>query len=186
MATLAPTAEDTRIYECAILVPASLSEKEYKETLKNVEDFFTEKGATLLHKDEWGRRGLAYRIKGHTEGQYIVYHYEMKPLGLKELDHSLRLEKGVLRHLLIRVPDGYEVLDYSKRFDEWKQEKDQEEEALAQKKEEELKKKIVKRATKKAPAPVQKEPTKDAHAEEGTGKLEDKLEELISDEDLNL
>ena len=181
-----PTSEAVRIYECAVLLPITLSEKELGEVLKIIDTIFAEKGASLLHKDDWGRHGLAYKIKKHTEGRYIIYYYELKPEDVKEIDKALHLEKDVLRHLLLRTPKNYEVVDFSSRFAEWKQEQEEEEEEEREKREEELKKKIVQRATKKM-APPKAEVSK---KEEGTKKegaeLDEKLQELMSDEDLNL
>ncbi len=187
------SSEDTRVYECAVLFPANLSDKEYQDALKEIESLFTEKGATLIHKDEWGRRGLAYKIKGHTEGKYVVWHWEMEPKHIRDTEAALLIEKMVLRHLLIRVDDGYEIQNWSVLFKEWLEQREKEEEEAEKEREEELKKKIVQKVAKKAPAatPVVEQATEPSNkaevAEEvSEEELGEKLDEIISDEDLKL
>ena len=75
MTTFTPTSEDTRVYELCVLYPHPLSQKEEQDLLKEIEALFTEAGATQLHKDLWGRRGLAYKINVYEQGSYVLYYY---------------------------------------------------------------------------------------------------------------
>lgn len=167
-------------------MPASLGDKEYSQTQKNIDVLFAEKNAKLLHKDEWGRMGLAYKIKGSTEGRYIMYYYEIAPDNIPEIDKGMRLEKGVLRHLFTKIPEDYKLVDWAAHFATWKKEGEKRAEQKEEEREEALKKKIVKRAAKKTvepvSAPVDRKKKESLEEEE----LEEKLGELISDEDLNL
>lgn len=184
--TLTPSTDELRIYECTVLLPVSLSDKEYNQAQKDVEALFEEKRGKLLHKDEWGRMGLAYKIKGNTEGRYILYYYELAPEHVSDINQSIRLEKGILRHLLITVPDNYEVQDWAAHFVSWKEERTKREETQAAEKEEKLKQKIVSRVARKTTGTAA-EPAKEKKKEAVEEKeLEAKLDQLISDEDLNL
>lgn len=183
--TLKPSTDELRLYEIAVLLPADLSDKEKKEAIKGVEDIFKEKDLKVLHTDEWKKIGLAYNIKGSSHGQYVIFYVEGDGKGLKELDSSIRFEKNVLRHLIIKLPIPYEVVDWTAHYTEWKDSKEQEAEDRAKEQEEEKKRKIVQRATKKAPAKEVKEEVKEPEAIE-EAELEEKISELVSDEDLNL
>jgi len=193
MTSLTVATEGTRLYELAVLLPMTLSEKELKEVCKDIEESFKEKNAKLLHKEDWGKRGLAYKIKKQAEGRYIIYYYEIKPEHIREIDESVRLEKAVLRHLIVRLPDTYELIDFDKEYKDWLEERDKLEERAEVKREEEVKKRIVKSATRKTAivAETDKEEMKDIKKTEKTKELDDerlkkKLGEIISDEDLNL
>ncbi len=183
--TLKPSTDELRLYEISILLPADLTDKEKKEALKGVDDLFKEKDVKILHTDEWKKIGLAYNIKGNSHGQYTIYYVEGDPKALHELDSSLQFERSILRHLIIKLPVPYEVVDWTAHYTEWKESKVQEKEEQAKEKEEEMKRKIVQRATKKpaaVKAPVEeKKPEAIEEAE-----LEEKISELVSDEDLNL
>lgn len=189
MATLTPTSEDTRIYEIAILYGHPISQKEEQELLKAVEKLLDEAGANQIAKDTWGQRGLAYRIGGHYEGMYVVYHYEMDPSKLKEVEQQLRITPGVLRHLIVKPPKGYEVVKYSEKYEQWLKDREHEEVVKKEEKEEALKRKVVekaKRQVKKAEKKEEKEVEAAPAPKIEEGKLSEELEKLISDEDLDI
>ncbi len=184
---LATTNDTSRLYEVAILLPASLTDKEKQQTLKGIDELFAERSITVQQKAEWKRMGLAYSIKGNTEGQYLFFYVEGNPEVMQELDRVLTIEKGVLRHLVLRLPEGYALTDWTAHFAEWKESLEKAQEEQAKQREEALKKKIVKRAVKKAAAPVAPVSEKVVAGEEiEEEELEEKIGEIISDEDLNL
>jgi len=179
---------DVRTYECAILYPYPLPQKEEQEILKEVENIFTEAGATQIAKDTWGRRGLAYKIAGYDEGCFVVYHYEMDPAKLKEIDHSLRIAKGVLRHLLIKPPKGYEIVKYSELYEQWLKSRETAEEVKDREKEEKLKRAVVERA-KRAAKKVEAEKEAVEKVEKPVveeEKITEEIDKLIADEDLDI
>jgi small subunit ribosomal protein S6 len=52
--------------------------------------------------EPWGRRRLAYSIKGFRDGLYVLTRFKMPPTEADALDRNLRLTESVIRHLLIR------------------------------------------------------------------------------------
>ena len=50
----------------------------------------------------WGRRKLAYPIKGFRDGNYVEMRFAMSPTAAAELERSLRLNESVIRYLLVR------------------------------------------------------------------------------------
>jgi len=180
--TLPSTTDNTRIYECMVLLSMQLSEKELTQSLRALDQLFEERGGKKLKQDAWGRQGLAFPIKKHREGQYMVFLYELPPGAAQAIDSALRLEKAVLRHLLIKIPKHYEFVTFVDRAAAWEKEKEKVMQEREQEREEALKQKIVHQATK---AIV----TKDLPSSPllgGEGSIDEKLTELISDEDLHL
>jgi len=189
MPTLTSTSEDTRVYECAVLYPYPISQKEEQDVLKEVEKHFSEVGAKQMSKDLWGRRGLAYPIKKSNEGCFVIYHYELDPSKLKELDISLRITHGVLRHMFVKPPKGYEVIKYSENYEAWLKEGKDDVGREEKEKEEELQKQVADKA--KRQVRRAKEEKKES-IEEKTAvpieqkKLDEELEKLISDDELDI
>lgn len=183
MTTTTATELDTRTYECAVILPIALTQKELNETIKNVEGAFAEKDAKQIAKCEWGKRGFAYKIKGYKEGLYLVFVYAVKPEYIREIDEVIHLEKNVLRHILISVPTDYKMVDWGAKLREWIDGREKEHEQKEEGRQEALKKKIVKKATKK---PAVEKVEVETDEKKGNVNLEEKLGEIISDEDLNL
>ena len=69
-----------------------------------------EKHATLQSVDEWGKRKLAYLINKESEGYYVLMNFEAEADFPAELDRIYKITDGVMRSLIIRKPDGAEVV----------------------------------------------------------------------------
>ena len=197
MPTLEPTTETGRIYEFCVLYPYPLSQKEEKNAQKSVEDLFAEAGGKQVAKDVWSRRGLAYKIGGYDEGIYVVYHYEIDPEKLKELDNALRITKNVLRHIVVKPPKNYQIVEYSKEYEKWLKNKETEVDKKAQEKEDQLKQKMLEkqkrqaaRAEKKEKVSVSAKTAPDKEKKEDLAKDEAELtaeiDKLIADDELEL
>lgn len=188
MPTIDTTSEDTRIYELCVLYPFPVTQKEEQEILKEVEAIVTEAGGQQVAVDKWGRRGLAYKIGGYEEGNYIIYHYEIDPSKIDEIDNALRITKGILRHMIVKPPKGYEIEKYSEKYEEWLKTRADEEVNKEKEREEAIAKKVAERAKRQ----VKKAETEKKEVEKAAPKtvkkeeLQEELEKLISDDDLDL
>ncbi|UPA22548.1 30S ribosomal protein S6 [Candidatus Peribacteria bacterium] len=174
---------EPRIYEVAVLYPFPMNQKEETTLQKSIEDIFTAAGATQVMKDVWGRRGLAYKIGGYTEGTFIIYYYNMDPSKVKDVDTELRILKGMLRHMIVKPPKNYQIVPYADNYLKWKDQEKLMQEKATMDKEERLKKQVVdkaKRQTKKEEKPEVKATPMSGAA------ITQELDKLISDKDLNM
>lgn len=175
-------AREMHLYECAVLYALHLSQTEEQDLKNNIETLFTEMGGEVVAFDVWGRRGLAYPIGGMREGNFVVYHYNLKPAHVREVDRQIRILPGVLRHLLIKLPEGHTVIRYSQLFETWQEDRKNRDAQEFIKKEEKLKKRVIERASKRT---VSEKPVR------AKGALTEKaftegIEKIISDEDILL
>ena len=184
MPTLTASSEDVRIYEIAIMYQPNLDQKAESTLIKNIEGLLAEAKAVVLFKDPWSKRGLAYTIKGFDEAKFVIYYVEAAPAEVRELDTQLRLEKGVMRHLIVLPPKGYEAISYESFYQDWMKNRETVAAERQRKKEEKLKKQVTanaKRASKRTD--VKKvAPAKPIEAE----LLSSELDKLISDDDLKM
>ncbi len=174
---------EPRIYEVAVLYPFPMNQKEDTELQKAIEEIFAEAKAKLVLKDVWGRRGLAYKIGGYSEGTFIIYYYEIEPLKIKDIDVQLRILKGMLRHMIVKPPKNYQIVPYADHYASWKNQEKLMQEKAVMDKEERLKKQVVEKAkrvnTKKEEPEVKAAPMTGAA-------ITEELDKLISDKDLNI
>ena len=185
MPTLIESSEDVRVYEIAVMYQPDLDQKSESTLLKEVEEHFADAQGKLLFKDPWSKRGLAYKIRGFSDAKFVIYYYEMAPDKLRELDRQLRLLKGVLRHLILIPPKGYEAVSYEDKYQQWLKTRESISDVRLRKKEEKLKQTV----TAQAKRTTKRMETKAKEAPKGPLKvleLEKQLEKLISDDDLKL
>lgn len=141
---------EVRLYECAILFPVDLPQKEEQELIREIEGLFAEAGAKQVFRDVWGQRGIAYKIKGKTEGKFIIYNYELDPSKLREIDHALRIMKNLMRHMFVKPPKGYQTPKWSERYEQWLKERETVDEVRAREREEKLQEQVARKAKKQA------------------------------------
>lgn len=185
MVSLIPSSEDVRVYEIAVMYQPDLQQKEEAELLKELEATFADSGAKLLFKDPWTKRGLAYKVKGYQDAKFIVYYYEVDPAKMRDIDGAIRLQRGVLRHLIVIPPRGYEAVSYEEKYQYWLKNRVTVKEQRARDKEEKLKQNVIERAkreTKRSQEKVRSAPRKAVPI----GDISDQLDKLISDEDISL
>jgi small subunit ribosomal protein S6 len=90
-------------YETVFIAEPAHTEEEIDELLKSYEQVVTTAGGKVLKVEKWGKRRLAYSIRHHEEGVYVLMTLEC-PAGLiKELDRRLRMNERIVRHMAVRV-----------------------------------------------------------------------------------
>ena len=60
----------------------------------------TSLNTTTVNALTLGRRRLAYPIRKYRDGFYALYHFNLDPSGIEEVERELRLNTQVLRHLI--------------------------------------------------------------------------------------
>lgn len=186
MVKLMPSSEDVRVYEVAVMYAPDLTQGSENELLKEIEAGFTDAGGKLLFKDPWTKRGLAYKIGGFEEAKYVMYYYEIDPSKMREIDANIRLMKGVLRHLIVIPPKGYEAVSYEERYQHWMTNRETVKEMRSREKEEKLKQNVVDKAKRETRRTAEKAKTAGKTPAMDKGKISESLDKLISDEDLKI
>ena len=79
-----------------------IGEAEVKALTKKYANVIVSQGGEITKIDEWGKRKLAYQIDDYDEGFYVLFSYRSENKGLDELNRQLRLDEGVLRHMIVR------------------------------------------------------------------------------------
>ena len=57
----------------------------------------------ILKKDIWGKKFLAYKIKGHNEGYYIMYTARLNKDTMDKLKTQLNRNEDIFRYLITKV-----------------------------------------------------------------------------------
>ena len=96
-------------YELIYVISPRLMVEEADATIERIQGLIEDTGGEILMTDNWGRRRLAYPIKHHFEGTYVLTHIMMPPDRIAGFERALNINENVLRHLLIRgVIPGYD------------------------------------------------------------------------------
>ena len=91
-----------REYELVMLLHPDADEERVEGVMERVRSIAADHGGEVVSEDPGGKRKLAYKIGDHTEATYHLANLRMEGDGPGVLDHTLKLNDDVLRHLLIR------------------------------------------------------------------------------------
>lgn len=95
-------------YELMYILHPRLTAEETTAAIERVSERIQSGGGEVIDVDNWGKRRLAYPIKHHFEGTYVLTTLRLPPDGTARLESALRISEDVIRHLLIRGIIPYE------------------------------------------------------------------------------
>ena len=96
-------------YELLYVISPRLSAEDVDAMVERVGALIEDGGGSVSMVDNWGRRRLAYPIRHHFEGTYVLTHLNMPGDRTAEFERTLNINEDILRHLLISgVIPGYE------------------------------------------------------------------------------
>ncbi len=91
----------TRQYEAVYIFDSALEEAAINERLERFHALIQQPGQSPPQLDHWGKRTLAYPIKKHETGYYVIAKYETTPEALPEYERIMKLDESVLRYLIV-------------------------------------------------------------------------------------
>lgn len=92
-------------YEMMVALKPLLPDDLRKELHKEFVDMVQQDGGEVLDVDVWGKRYLAYKIKGHDEAYYIIYNFKVSPDKISEIKRQMQLKQEILRFMIVEVED---------------------------------------------------------------------------------
>ena len=93
-----------RKYEATIILNPNLSSK-VDNFLKDFEKLLKDNSFNILKTEDIGRRQLAYSIKNHNKGHYLIFNLEGDSLKLSEVENKIKYNETIIRYLFISVKE---------------------------------------------------------------------------------
>ena len=94
-----------RNYEIGFVIDPEATEEDVKKVIDSVVEIIKKANGNIENVDEWGRRRLAYPIKGHNEGIYTFINADMGGTVFFEIERRLKLSEKVMRFIINRLDD---------------------------------------------------------------------------------
>ncbi len=89
----------TRRYEVVFIFDAALDEAAVNERLTRFHALLGE--GVQPNVNHWGKRTLAFPIRRHETGYYVISQFEADAKVLPEFERAIKLEEGVVRFLTV-------------------------------------------------------------------------------------
>lgn len=95
----------SRTYETVFVLDPTVADEEADRVVAAMEGTVKERGAGLK-VDRWGKRRLAFEVKKHREGNFVLFTIDSNDgAAVHELERRLRIDEKVIRYLSVRVDE---------------------------------------------------------------------------------
>jgi len=88
-------------YETIFIINPSIEEKGIKDLIQKFSDLINNDGK-VESVEELGKKKLAYEIKKHTEGFYVLINFEANPGLIKELERIYKITDEIIKFIVVR------------------------------------------------------------------------------------
>ncbi len=89
-----------RTYEALYIVTPEMEDDAVQTVATEVDDLITSNSGAIVRSEIWGRRKLAYEVKKHTEGSYVLVRFEAEPDFIVKLESYYKLSEAIIRYLV--------------------------------------------------------------------------------------
>lgn len=103
-------------YETVFITTPVLSNEEYTRTVKKYTDLVEKAGGTVVHREDWGIKQLAYPIQKKTTGFYTLLQFEVDPQFIRKFEVEFKRDENIMRFLTTRL-DKYALAYAQQRRD---------------------------------------------------------------------
>ncbi|MEO8450294.1 MAG: 30S ribosomal protein S6 [Gemmatimonadota bacterium] len=88
-------------YELVYIFDPALDEEAINKKLATFHALVEIPGGEPPKLNHWGKRTLAYPIRKRDTGYYVIANFDAEPTALPEFERAIKLDEGVIRHLVV-------------------------------------------------------------------------------------
>ena len=109
-------------YETVFIIRPEVDEAELGQLIEKLEGIIGKYDGSVLVREDWGRRKLAYPINKHFHGIYLYLNYTGSNGLPRELERNVRIDDNLIRFLTVRLSENVDV-DATRQLAEERQKK---------------------------------------------------------------
>ncbi len=94
-----------RVYEILFIADPGLGEPEVDTLTSTVQGYVEKEGGKVDKVEKWGKKRLAYSIKKHRDGSYVLMVVGGKPTLVHEVERRMRVTDGLIKFITVRVDE---------------------------------------------------------------------------------
>ncbi len=90
------------MYEALFIIDNARANTEWDAVIKLIQDVLQKNGSEILKIEKWGEKKLAYKVKGHKRGTYLLVHFNAKNTAIPTIRRDFQLSDYVVRSLIVK------------------------------------------------------------------------------------
>jgi small subunit ribosomal protein S6 len=105
-----------RRYETVVIVPADLSDDDITSLIERYKSIISNQKGLVVKVEKWGKRKLAYEIKKHNKGFYMLIDFAGQSAVVAELERNLKIDDKILKFMTVKKNDQVILADIEKEI----------------------------------------------------------------------
>ena len=93
------------LYEHVFLARQDLAQAQVDALAENATKIIADNGGKVVKPENWGLRGLAYRIAKNRKAHYVMLDIDAPAPALAELERQTGINEDIIRFMTIRVDE---------------------------------------------------------------------------------
>ena len=119
-------------YETVFIIDPSIEAEEIERVIEDTQNLISGSGGTVIKVDKWGKKRLAYEVKGNRDGYYVLVDFEAEPQFIQRLGRYYGLTEEIIKYMTLRAEElqgmrSSESEDKEESLSEESEEEDEEE-----------------------------------------------------------
>ncbi len=97
-----------RKYEAFYILDPDLTDEATNAINDKLKNVVADNGGSVVSNVPWGKKKLAYPVKKHTRGQYVLMEFGGDPTLVAELERNMRLDERVIKFITVKLQESFD------------------------------------------------------------------------------
>ena len=93
-------------YELTTIIDSNIPDNEHPEIIDRIKKLIGDNEGEISSEENLGRKKLSYPIEKSLKGVFICIEFNTEPKTIKPIEKELKLDKDIIRYLLIKKPEN--------------------------------------------------------------------------------
>lgn len=92
-------------YETVFIVNPSIESEDIEKVIEDTQNLISGSGGTVIRVDKWGKKRLAYEVKGNRDGYYVLVDFEAEPQFIQRLGRYYGLTEEIIKYMTLKAEE---------------------------------------------------------------------------------
>ena len=90
-------------YETIFIINPNVESEDIERIIEDVQNLITGSEGEVGKVDKWGKKRLAYEVKGHRDGFYVLISFEADPQFIQRLGRYYGLTDEIIKYMNVKI-----------------------------------------------------------------------------------
>jgi len=90
-------------YESIFILSPAIDEAESERVSQRMQEVVRSNGGEVAKVEKWGKRKLAYTVRKHKKGEYVLLYFTGGAATVAELERNFKMTDAVIKYMTVRL-----------------------------------------------------------------------------------